>query len=115
MCDWDIWVVVVKSGFIGAGSCSTLKDHDRATKKIKILRTEHRKMHEQRVYFTSEFAAQRIVLNNFLVVRGGGDEKKRSGEQGDCCCVFVLSRETRRARNWYFAIHVVRTAIGCGV
>lgn len=74
MCDNNIRIVFLKSGFISGGFCSTLKDYDHATNKVRISRTEDCEMHEKRVYASRESSAKRKILNSFVKIRGEGDK-----------------------------------------
>lgn len=60
VCGGDIRVIFVTSGLKNGIFCSALKDYDRAPNKIRIFRqTEHSETHEQRVYGSREFNAEK--------------------------------------------------------
>lgn len=74
--DEDTRMMVLKSGFISAAFCRTLKTSDLGVNKSRISRTEGCGWHEQRVYASREFAAERKMLNFIVVLRGEGDEEE---------------------------------------
>lgn len=53
-----------------------MKDYDRPTNQIRTSRTEDCEMHEQGVYASREFDAQRKGLNSFVTVGGEDDERE---------------------------------------
>lgn len=69
-------MMIVKSGLISEGHCSTLQDYDRAADKIKISRTEDCEMYEQSVYASRGFAVERKMLSRFVISRGEGDGRE---------------------------------------
>lgn len=70
VCDGDIGMVFVKSGFIKGGFCPSLNDYDRDLNMIKIPESRGCVLHEQRVYANHEFGAQKKLLNSFVLIRG---------------------------------------------
>lgn len=77
ICDEDIRVWFLKSVFLSRGCCSGLKCFDRVANKIKNLRTSDWKFHEQKVYASYEFGAEKKLSSNYMIVGDGcGKEKE---------------------------------------
>lgn len=86
--DGDTRTKYMKSGCASAGFYFTLSDFDRPQKIIKTSEAGGCLLHEQRLYATHGFRAERKMMSSFVMFTGENDEEKNRG--GKCTTAVSL-------------------------
>lgn len=75
VCNEDNHMKFVKSGFVGGEFRPILSAFDKLRNRVKKPETRGYVLHEQRVYATHRFCAERDMTNSFALSRGESNEK----------------------------------------
>lgn len=63
----------MKSWFVSTGFCPIFTGHDWLRNRTKILETGIHVLHEQRMYATHGFDAERLAMSSLMLIRGESD------------------------------------------
>lgn len=78
----------------------SLSDNSRSQKRINILETGDCERHEQRVYATHEFGAQKKMMNILVLIADKSDEEKEIRMERVLCCLLGCSGNKTR-KKWH--------------
>lgn len=75
--DGDVCVQSVKVRFVREWVCLSLINHDRLWNRIEVSDTVRYLLHEQIVYATQGFGAERNMINSFVLIGDETDEEEK--------------------------------------